>query len=184
MSKETILCYINELVNSIPDYIYESLISILCLWVTFTIAINGFTSKGIRYILKLLFFEYIVLLLCSTVVFRKAVQNRLYNVKPFNSYNRIIDGNDMLIPEVLMNVVVFIPVGFLLGTIYYKTAKWLTLLLIGLGLSLAIEISQYIFKRGFSDIDDVILNIIGCLIGLIIPYVCFFVKKALKIRTL
>ena len=173
MSKETFLSYINELVNSVPDYIYESLLSILCIWVTFTIIINGFAGKGIRCFLKLMFFEYIVLLLCSTVVFRNVAHIRLYNVKPFNSYNRIIDGNDMLIPEVLMNVVVFIPVGFLLGTIYFKSVKLLTLLFIGLGLSLAIEISQYIFKRGFSDIDDVILNIIGCLIGLIIPYVFF-----------
>ena len=37
--------------------------------------------------------------------------------------------------------------------------------------SLAIEVLQYVFKRGASDIDDLILNTAGGLIGILIYYV-------------
>lgn len=63
-----------------------------------------------------------------------------------------------------MNVVVFIPVGLLLG-IALKQMTWWKALLIGCSISVIIESLQFLFKRGFSEVDDVMHNTVGCLIG-------------------
>ena len=63
-----------------------------------------------------------------------------------------------------MNVVVFVPVGILLG-IVIQTIKWWQALLIGCGISICIEVLQFVTHRGFSEFDDVFHNSLGCLIG-------------------
>lgn len=63
-----------------------------------------------------------------------------------------------------MNVIVFIPVGSLLG-IAFKQATWWKALLMGCGISVTIEALQFFFMRGFSEVDDVIHNMVGCFIG-------------------
>ena len=65
-----------------------------------------------------------------------------------------------LIEQILANVVMFIPLGYLLTVSY---GKWS--ILIGLIFSLIVEISQFVFHCGFSEIDDVIHNTIGAGIG-------------------
>ena len=63
-----------------------------------------------------------------------------------------------------MNVIVFIPVGLLLG-IAFKQMTWWKALLIGCGISAVIELLQFFLMRGFSEVDDVMNNTVGCLIG-------------------
>lgn len=63
-----------------------------------------------------------------------------------------------------MNVVVFIPVGLLLG-IAFKQMTWWKALLIGCGISVTIEALQFFFVRGFSELDDVMHNTLGCILG-------------------
>ena len=43
--------------------------------------------------------------------------------------------------------------------------KWWKALVIGGGFSLLIEVSQFVFKRGFAEFDDVFHNVLGCAIG-------------------
>lgn len=73
-----------------------------------------------------------------------------------------------LIYEMVMNVVLFLPVGFLLGSqVSKRSAKqqWFIVFLLGLGLSLSIELLQLAFQKGSFEIDDIIHNTLGCLIG-------------------
>lgn len=62
-----------------------------------------------------------------------------------------------------MNVVTFIPIGLLLGS--FKGMKWWHVLLIGLCLSMLIELLQLVLKRGLTEVDDVVHNVLGCMIG-------------------
>lgn len=62
-----------------------------------------------------------------------------------------------------MNVLAFIPIGLLLGT--FKGMKWWHVLLIGLCFSMLIELLQLILKRGLTEIDDVVHNVVGCMMG-------------------
>ena len=63
-----------------------------------------------------------------------------------------------------MNVAVFVPVGLMLGIILKQRAWW-TALLIGMGVSVGVEVSQLMMNRGLCEVDDVIHNTLGCAIG-------------------
>lgn len=150
--------YIINLYQDIPQEVYEGLLSVFCLGVVVFIAWKGFKT-GLRYSVALLLIEYIFLIFCSTVFFRTTSELRKYDIHPFWSYDR-----PELLVENIMNVVVFIPVGLLLG-IAFKQVTWWKVLLIGCGISVTIESLQFFFMKGFSEVDDVIHNTVGCLIG-------------------
>ena len=61
------------------------------------------------------------------------------------------------------------PVGFLLGVRIQDSSftirKALLVALMGCGISVTIEALQFFFMRGFSEVDDVMHNTVGCVIG-------------------
>ena len=150
--------YIISLYKDIPQEVYEGLLSVFCLGVVFFVAFKGIRT-GFRWSSVLLLIEYIFLLFCSTVIFRPTGETRQYDFHPFWSYNR-----PELLAENIMNVVVFIPVGLLLGCAFKQTTWWKALL-IGCSISITIEALQFWFMKGFSEVDDVMHNTMGYLIG-------------------
>lgn len=155
--------YIINLYQDIPQEFYEGLLSVFCLGLVIFIAWKGLKT-GLRYSATLLLVEYIFLIFCSTVIFRVACETRKYDFQPFWSYQAIQDGREDLLAENIMNVVVFIPVGLLLSIAFKQVTLW-KFLLIGCGISIIIESLQFFFMRGFSEVDDVMHNTLGCLIG-------------------
>lgn len=172
--KEQFRQYIINLYHDIPQEVYEGLLSIFCIGLVVFIVWKGFKT-GLRYSATLLLIEYIFLLFCSTVIFRTTGATRQYDFHPFWSYDR----PDLLI-ENIMNVIVFIPVGMILGSLirvkgswskygsWFKVnGLWLIVLLIGCSISVTIEAQQFWFMKGFSEVDDVMHNTLGCVIGYI-----------------
>ena len=96
--------------------------------------------------------------------YRTTGETRQYDFHLFWSYKTIQEGREDLLAENIMNVVVFIPVGLLLG-IAFKQVTWWKVLLVGCSISAVIELLQFFFMRGFSELDDVMHNTLGCLIG-------------------
>lgn len=167
--KEQIADYVISLYRDIPMAVYEGLLSVLCLGVVVIIACYGF-KRGWRRIAGLVLVEYVVVILCSTVFFRQEAESQNYNFTPFWSYSAIQEGRTELLPENIMNVVVFIPVGLLMGFMvngsWLKVKRaWLIVLMTGLVISVSIEAMQYFFHKGFSETDDVMHNTLGCMIG-------------------
>jgi glycopeptide antibiotics resistance protein len=158
--------YVISLYQDIPLEVYEGLLSIFCIGLVVFIAWKGF-KIGLRYSVALLLIEYIFLIFCSTVFFRTTSELRKYDIQPFWSYKAIQDGREDLLAENIMNVVVFIPVGLLLS-IAFKQVTWWKALLIGCGISVTIEALQFFFMRGFSEVDDVMHNTLGCILGYIL----------------
>ena len=113
----------------------------------------------------LLLMEYIIILYCSTILYRTSSEIRRYNFHPFWSYENISNSWR----EILMNIIVFMPIGFLLGGAIGKYSLKKVILL-GFLVSLFIEAMQFALKRGFSEIDDVVHNTFGCLIGFSLWY--------------
>ena len=122
-------------------------------------------------ILWVIFFLYIGVLLRITV-FRSS----------FGSYPLCSHGQIELVPFVGLiqifhnsvgmflylfvgNLVWFVPLGVLLPVL--TKARKATILW-GLGLSLYIEVSQYVFGTGVSEVEDLILNTAGTGIGYLI----------------
>ena len=151
--------YIISLYKDIPQEVYEGLLSVFCLGVVLFIAFKG-VRTGFRWSSFLLLIEYVFLIFCSTVIFRTVGATRRYDFHPFWSYSR----PDLLL-ENIMNVIVFIPVGMILGSLLRVKGSWLVALLIGCSISVTIESLQFFFLRGFSEVDDVMHNTVGCLMG-------------------
>ena len=155
--------YIISLYQDIPQEVYEGLLSVFCIGLVVFIAWKGFKT-GLRYSAILLLVEYVFLIFCSTVIFRATGEISKYDFHPFWSYKAIQDGRENLLAENIMNVIVFIPVGLLLS-IAFKQVTWWKALLIGCEISIIIETLQFFLMRGFSELDDVMHNTLGCLIG-------------------
>ena len=156
--------YIISLYQDIPQEVYEGLLSVFCMGLVVFIAWKGL-KKGLRYTATLLLIEYIFLIFCSTVFYRTTSELRKYDFHPFWSYKAIEDGRADLLPENIMNVIVFIPIGMILGSLLRVKGSCLIVLLIGCSISVTIESLQFFFLKGFSEVDDVMHNTVGCLIG-------------------
>ena len=156
--------YIINLYQDIPQEVYEGLLSVFCIGLVVFVAWKGFKT-GLRYSAILLLVEYVFLIFCSTVIFRATGEISKYDFHPFWSYKAIQDGRENLLAENIMNVIVFIPVGMILGSLLKVKGSWLIALLIGCSISVTIESLQFFFMRGFSEVDDVMHNTLGCLIG-------------------
>ena len=151
--------YIINLYQDIPQEVYEGLLSVFCLGLVVFVAWKGLKT-GFRYSANLLLVEYVFLIFCSTVIFRSIGAISQYDFHPFWSYSR----PDLLV-ENIMNVIVFIPVGMILGSLLRVKGSWLVALLIGCSISITIEALQFWFMKGFSELDDVMHNTVGCLLG-------------------
>ena len=174
--KELFWQYVIKLYQDVPTEVYEGLLSIFCFGTVGLVAFLGW-KKGRKKVAELLFFEYVFLIYCSTVIFRKVSESVAgHNLNPFWSYEAIKNGREDLIAENIMNVVVFVPVGMLLGLITLKTQTCRRTriarisLIVGTGLTISgsIEVLQFYLMRGFSEFDDVFHNTMGCLIGFMI----------------
>ena len=165
--KEQFRQYIINLYHDIPQEVYEGLLSIFCIGLVVFIAWKGFKT-GLRYSAPLLLVEYIFLLFCSTVFFRTTSELRKYDFQPFWSYKAIQDGREDLLAENIMNVIVFIPIGMILGSLLRVKGSWLVALLIGCSISITVEALQFWFMKGFSEVDDVMHNTLGCILGYIL----------------
>ena len=121
-------------------------------------------SRAKRFVLGALLAEYYFLVLCSTVICRASHGERHIELVPFWNYpdiwNRVDYPGDLI--EVLLNMALFVPIGFLLGGIGLPPKK---VLLSGVYLSGIIEVSQFAFCKGLCETDDVIHNSVGAFLG-------------------
>jgi len=69
------------------------------------------------------------------------------------------------IEGILLNILLFVPVGYLVPSLFSGMRKWWRILLFACCFSLLIEMLQLITRRGMADIDDIINNTIGAAIG-------------------
>lgn len=76
--------------------------------------------------------------------------------------------------NLLGNIIIFIPLGFMIPLIFNKFRSLKSAILIGFLSSFLIEILQFVFKIGSCDIDDIILNTFGSIVGFILFR---FIKK-------
>ena len=86
------------------------------------------------------------------------------NLIPFVNLFDYDNKRDLLL-NVIGNVAMFIPSGIVLPFVYKRLNSFWKVLLAGIGISLCIEIIQLPFSVRATDIDDLILNTIGVIVG-------------------
>ena len=131
-------------------------------------------------ILSLLFLIYI-LLLFQAVTFQD-VSWSTSNYQPFKEIMRYKIGGTLFYKNVVGNLLMFIPFGFFVSY-YLKAKKIYETFFLTLIASLSIEYTQLLIGRVF-DIDDIILNITGSIIGFLLYRIVMmmvnFVSQRLK----
>ena len=96
------------------------------------------------------------------------------NFIPFKEITRYKVTSVLFYRNVVGNILLFLPFGFLITDMIHDKTKKINLFystLIVLITSLSIEIIQMHIGRSF-DIDDIILNVVGGIIGFVMFYVC------------
>ena len=93
---------------------------------------------------------------------------RTYELTPFWSWWEAASGNLGLLREIVLNIILFLPIGILLPFVFGKKILLRYALLAGISFSFIVECSQLLFCRGLFEWDDIIDNSIGAIIGCII----------------
>lgn len=130
----------------------------------------------IFFICYLLFLGYI-LFFSRTSLFglfdREREFSRSVNLIPFGSINAYLAGSEtaglsgVAFQNVIGNIVIFIPLGVYLPLLK-KDRRIIMSFLIILAVSLCTEIIQWLFGIGATDVDDILLNVFGGLIGIVL----------------
>ena len=138
-------------------------------------------EKFLRSILKIIFIIYILLLLRFTL-FKYApltapwksffLRSREYNYIPLKATLQMIRGLSplRLIENLAGNIILFVPFGILLPLAFKTNGKTI---LFGFLASCFIEAMQFAFAMGAADVDDIILNTLGAVIG----YLFYIIAK-------
>lgn len=146
-------------------------------WPTIMIALVVFVSWRCVYYLtnndKLVFYHEVIYIsfmfyiLCLFQIVTAGEINHFnvdgFNLIPFKELFRYPFGSKLFMTNVIGNIALFIPYGFFINY-FTKNKRLLVAILLGLILSLNIEITQSLIGRIF-DIDDVILNVLGVILG-------------------
>ena len=90
------------------------------------------------------------------------------------------DSKRDLLLNVIGNVAMFIPSGIILPIIYKRLDTFVKALLAGGGISLCIEIIQLPFSVRATDIDDLILNTVGVIVGYGIYALIRYIRRIKK----
>ena len=114
---------------------------------------------------EILSFVFIVYILClfQLVTSQDLPGEHGINIIPFKEISRYTFGSRLFFRNVVGNIILFMPFGFL-TSYYLDLEKKRYNILITLLISVIIEFIQLSIGRAF-DIDDIILNIVGSFIG-------------------
>ncbi len=146
-------------------------------------------KKENRLVLWVCFLAYLLLL--GYVVFVGSGFGRVenvdyrYNLTLFQEIGRYVGlgartGNWTLFRfNVIGNICVFVPMGLFLPKLFQRCRKILSVTIISLEVSLLIEVTQLVTKIGSFDVDDLLLNTLGGVLGyLIYKVISIFTRKS------
>ncbi len=129
-------------------------------------------------LLEFIFLGYIITVLILTDILTISLNDfdtfhMTPNLIPFAStINDLMNYPSIVFQQILLNIIFFIPFGFLSAILFHKEKKILMKTIIfSLIFTVSIEILEYLVGRYF-DIDDILWNVIGAIIGIVL-FKCF-----------
>lgn len=155
-------------------------------------------NNKIQSILLYSIFVFYIFLSLSIIIFKyvsplellnkSRTMYRSINLLPFHTIKGYLTGTigvsrTVMLNNILGNIGLFIPLGIYLQ-LFKKDKRILTGILLVFIISLSAEAVQLIFGMGAADVDDILLNCTGGIIGIL----CYklldvFIKDDSKIRT-
>ena len=165
---------ISDIFNFLKEYLALGILGVLIIGLLFFIGYKIIYQKLLHGKKKI---KYKKLILCGisicyfSVIFGAVFLNRsnVYGIINLHIFSSYIEAYHMmsssLSRNIILNILLFVPFGILLPLYNKKINKLFKVVPIGFITSLLIEIIQYNTKFGIFEIDDVINNTFGVLIG-------------------
>lgn len=180
------------------NFIIIALISI-ALWIIYRLY-NGAKNKNInivREIILFIFFVYFLFLLLLTIFkgglieFRNQFDTYAYrehglfgiiNIVPIketiNTFMHSEAGLRNSIINIIGNILVFMPLGFFIPLLFHKFNNFKKVSKVGVLSSLSIEVFQLFVGGNVCDIDDVIYNTLGAIVG----FICYKIVEIIIVK--
>ena len=155
--------------TGIPSVVFNTSFIIMVVAIAMGLLLNCVKNKT-KYTLWVLIIEiieYLFIVACSTIICRgrPAFEFERLEITPFWTYKAVLEHTPgVSVWDIVLNVVLFVPLGFLLKLLYPNLKLW-KMVLIAIGCSMFIETNQYFFEKGIAQIDDVMHNVIGAMTG-------------------
>lgn len=144
------------------------------------------SNKGIRFLGKILFVLYIIFIIYFLIFSdwygrTGEMQEYHYNLVLFKEIKRFWNyrnqvGLFAMFTNLFGNVIIFVPFGFFLP-MASKYRSFFATVFYSFGLSLCVETFQLITRVGSFDVDDLLLNTIGGLVGYIVFVICASIRR-------
>lgn len=143
--------------------------------------------KIIRIISRICFVIYMIvlvyfLLLSDGFGRSEGYSDYRYNLVPFQEiirfikYRAYIDFQSVII-NLLGNVVAFMPFGALIRWVVNRRMRWYQAVAYTFLFSLCVELLQLVAMVGVFDVDDLILNTLGGLLGFFVYYLLLLINR-------
>lgn len=107
---------------------------------------------------------YLSVMLVITFLSRESGDSKVFDLELFSTWG-INDRNNAYVIE---NIMLFVPFGFLGSWAFEKMRHFFCCLALGAFTSLCIESLQLVTGRGFFQIDDILTNTLGAVIGFLV----------------
>ncbi|HBI03399.1 MAG TPA: hypothetical protein DDY49_05150 [Paenibacillaceae bacterium] len=144
-------------------------------------------NKLINIFVSATFYIYLIALISITffpIPIDKAIINDYNNIGlhysnnfiPFESIYKILSTNTVEVSakQILGNLILLLPFGFYLPLIFKNGCSFWKAIILGLTFSVIIELIQFLisafinFTYRITDVDDIILNTTGCILGFLV----------------
>lgn len=169
--------------RGIPDSVFIISFLILSVLIVLVFMLRKNRRNTRRAVFSMLLVEYVFLMFCSTIVCRKSHPelSRLELMPFWNYQDVLLSGKPMHYWEVLLNIALYTPIGFLFGCLYKRIVPTVLICVL---LSVITEVLQYVLHRGLCETDDVIHNSIGGLLGFLFLNIVIKCFKKLKYKNI
>lgn len=112
----------------------------------------------------MIFLSYILVIFDTVFLSREPGSREAVSLFPFETWGHTLYAHAYFIE----NIIMFIPFGILLPILFKRIRRVLNCVGLGFLNSCVIEIAQFVTRRGYLQLDDVITNTVGALIGWLI----------------
>lgn len=120
---------------------------------------------------------YVFMVVVITFFSRMEGSTDVVNMELFSTFREDLQSKIYIIE----NIVMFIPLGMFVR--WYGIKRWWLGPPLIIGSSTLIEIMQYLTGRGHAEVDDILTNTIGGLIGFIVMKLVFGIKYLVQKRS-
>ena len=148
-------------------------------------------AKIIRAFGKVLFLLYVGFLIYFLFVAEwygrtEIAEDYRYNLELFKEIRRFITYREQLgtftvFANLFGNILIFVPYGFFIS-MASRSRGFFKTLFCSMGLSLCVEIIQLFTRVGSFDVDDILLNTIGGVLGYITFLICNGIRRKHDVR--